>query len=478
MTVKWQYSAPNNWSVESYSVCWKKAGTISSTCGSGGLGVSPKTITTSATTGSYSVTDLPDDGDKYKFKVKANIVKNSNSNKKRTKQVGTVKEFTDKTTSSPTSNCPNFGAVGQLYAEPNGETTMALTWGFDPDCPEWESDINTMTLCWERKGNAKGICKSEEDTILNPVFAAGYNVAGLKACKKYRFKLWGNYAIAKKEIGTIVMRTQCPPKMMMTDNSDCAEEGVSLCLPALSADNTTFGNLQEELADTIFDSVAGVLDAPSAHSEGISNRLIEGEVITAVERSVVYKNLQVGRLASKRDKKKLRQLHGTTCKKAGEQAPLTKEDIAEVARVSYFLRDAVDFVTDDLAMAIEDELYADFSYAVDRKIECGIDPCGKATTNQTAVQECLRLVPEITKEEMSGDIADAIEDIYDRFEISDCQTECGNEPTLEDILLVQMMEGEVTEDGCLKSGVITNRASSLIREGTLSNLFDEETHFH
>jgi hypothetical protein len=114
MTVKWQYSAPNNWHVESYKVCWKKAGTLAGTCGSGGLGSSPVTITTSATTGSYSVTGLPDANDKYKFKVKANIVKNSNSNKRKTKTVGTVKEFTDPAAAAPgSSNCPTFGAVGQ-----------------------------------------------------------------------------------------------------------------------------------------------------------------------------------------------------------------------------------------------------------------------------------------------------------------------------------------------------------------------------
>jgi hypothetical protein len=469
MTVKWQYSPPNNWSVESYKVCWKKAGTIAGTC-SGGIG--SVTINSAATTGSHSITGLPDDDDKYKFKVKANIVKNSNSNKKKTKTVGTVKEFTDPTPppagtpSGSSSNCPTFGAVGQLYAEPTGETTMTLTWAFSPDCSDWTSPINSMTICWERKGSITGICDSNEDTISNPTFSAGYGVAWLKPCKRYRFKLWGNYQNGSREIGTITMRTQCPPKMMMTDNSDCAEEGVSLCIPALNQDTTTFPQLQKELTEPIYGNITSVLKVPSANYEGLLYHLIEGEVIKAVDRSSVYKNLKVGLLADPKDKR-LRKL--PKGKKADAQDPLTEEEITKVARASYFLREAVDFITNDLALAIEEELYEDLAYAVDRKIECGVDdPCGFLKTAPDP--ECIKLVPEITKGEVTGDIADAVEDLYDRFDTSDCKPEY-TEATLEDILLVRMVEGEVSEHGCPTAGVISNRASSLVAAGTASNLF-------
>uniref|UniRef100_A0A7S4MVN1 Fibronectin type-III domain-containing protein n=1 Tax=Odontella aurita TaxID=265563 RepID=A0A7S4MVN1_9STRA len=485
MTMNWQYSPPNKWSVESYIVCWKRAGTIAGTCSSGAISPSPQTIPSSATVGSHSVTSLPDANEKYKFKVKANIVKNSNSNKKKTKTVGTVKAFTDPTpTTSPSSDCPSFGPVGKLHAEPTGETTMKLTWDFHPDCTDWASPINSMTVCWERKGNPKPICSANEDTISNPVFATAYIVGSLKPCKQYRFKLWGHYDNGKKEIGTKAMRTQCPPKMMI-DNSDCAEEGVSLCLPALREDNTTLKQLQSELRETIFGGISNILETPSANVGSILHGLIEAEAISAVEKNVVYKNLRVGPLGVSNTRRALRQLNhkyndqqegdgtSTTCQRAEEQVPLTKEEIKEVARLSYFLREAVDYIADDLVMGIEEELYDDISYAFERKMECGMDsPC--KTSNKNATQaECWELVPEITKNETAGDIADAIEDMYDRFDTSDCNTVCA-ETMLQDILLVQMMQGEVSEDGCTKMGVISSRApsaSSLIATGSFSNLF-------
>mmetsp|Transcript_12271 Transcript_12271/g.25509 ORF Transcript_12271/g.25509 Transcript_12271/m.25509 type:complete len:521 (-) Transcript_12271:315-1877(-) len=478
MTVKWQYSPPNNWSVESYLVCWKYAGTISGTCGSGGLGSSPQTIITSGTAGSYSVTGLPDDATKYKLKVKANIVKNSNSNKKKTKTVGTVKAFTDPSPTAPTDDCPVTGAVGHLYADPTGETTMTITWDFHPDCTDFASPINSMEICWERKGNPLGICSGDdtEDTIENPVFAAGYNIAGLKPCKRYRIKLWGIYDNGKREIGTTTMRTQCPPKMMMNDNSDCAEEGVSLCLPALNNDTTTFERLQNELVDTIFDNITSILEAPPIYLEGIFQNLIKAEVDTAVERSVVYKNLKVGQLSNEivDQRKRLRPMTGI-CTRAEEQDPLTKEEIKEVARISYFLRDAVDFINDDLSTAIEEELFSDLVYAAERKIECGVNQLCQRSQSEYIFSvpdpQCLALVPEVSKEEVAGDIADAIEDLYDRFDTSDCHTEC-QDASLQDILLVQMMEGEVNEEGCPKAGAISNHASSL-GMGLLTNLYDK-----